>query len=188
MVCDPPYPVTTNIEESKEDHTCLLLLNLHTSANSNTTVMAPSCPVCNGFIILFVDLWGLLILSSRGTKAEQRLQMTSKKCVLPILFFSLVTSIKLGLCFSKLHKSDYFKNYIHSNYWNHLAENSVKLSYWVCLKTLKKLLFACMNAIISIRLNYRVAAIFPERFQSFTDALKNRFFYYFAQNNLSYLP
>jgi hypothetical protein len=37
---------------------------------------------------------------------------------------------------------------------------------------------------------YRVAAIFPEQFQSFTDAIKNHIFFkkYFAQNDLSYLP
>jgi hypothetical protein len=35
---------------------------------------------------------------------------------------------------------------------------------------------------------YRVAAIFPEHFQSFTVALKKHFFYSFASNRLTYLP
>jgi hypothetical protein len=36
---------------------------------------------------------------------------------------------------------------------------------------------------------YRVAAIFPDQFQGFTDASKNRIFInYFAQNHLSRMP
>ncbi len=36
---------------------------------------------------------------------------------------------------------------------------------------------------------FRVAAIFPDQFQSFTEALKNRIFiYYFAPNHLSHMP
>ncbi len=36
---------------------------------------------------------------------------------------------------------------------------------------------------------YRVAALFPEQFQRFTDALKKRIFIdYFAQNHLRYMP
>jgi hypothetical protein len=36
---------------------------------------------------------------------------------------------------------------------------------------------------------YRVAAIYPDQFQSFTDALKNHIFInYFAQNHLSHMP
>jgi hypothetical protein len=42
---------------------------------------------------------------------------------------------------------------------------------------------------LNVLKKYRVAAIFPEQFQSFTDPLKNRTFYnYFAQIHLSYLP
>jgi hypothetical protein len=41
----------------------------------------------------------------------------------------------------------------------------------------------------SFYLYYRVAAIFPEHFQSFTVLLKNNIFYcFFTQNHLSFLP
>jgi hypothetical protein len=34
-----------------------------------------------------------------------------------------------------------------------------------------------MTKLPALTVHYRVAAIFPEQFQSFTDALKNRIFY-----------